>query len=163
MVAISLDTHTELWRHERPRVATLGGPAPKPIYTDVGDPVGSGIALANGVVYFTTVGSGKLVALDAATGSLLKEISTWDQSGRGRRSRAGAFTSAPATRSSLGIATRASFPRNTPVSFIHSECRVNDEIGRLGAGNRITANQTSGNGSACFFHEPNSIAGKKSR
>jgi polyvinyl alcohol dehydrogenase (cytochrome) len=74
VVAISLDTHTELWRHERPRVATLGGPAPKPIYTDVGDPVGSGIAVANGVVYFTTVASGKLVALDAATGSLLKEI-----------------------------------------------------------------------------------------
>ena len=74
VVAISLDTHTELWRHERPRVPTLGGPAPKPIYTDVGDPVGSGIAVANGVVYFTTVASGKLVALDAATGSLLKEI-----------------------------------------------------------------------------------------
>ena len=65
---------TELWRHERPRVATLGGPAPKPVYTDVGDPVASGIAVANGVVYFTTVASGKLVALDAATGSLLKEI-----------------------------------------------------------------------------------------
>ena len=74
VVAISLDTRTELWRHERPRVATLGGPAPKPIYTDVGDPVASGIAVANGVVYFTTVASGKLVALDAATGSLLKEI-----------------------------------------------------------------------------------------
>jgi polyvinyl alcohol dehydrogenase (cytochrome) len=74
VVAISLDTHSELWRHERPRVASLGGPAPKRIYTDVGDPVGSGIAVANGVVYFTTVASGKLVALDADTGSLLKEI-----------------------------------------------------------------------------------------
>jgi polyvinyl alcohol dehydrogenase (cytochrome) len=74
VVAISLDTRTELWRHERPLMLTLGGPAPKPIYTDVGDPVGSGIAVANGVVYFTTVASGKLVALDAATGSLLKEI-----------------------------------------------------------------------------------------
>ena len=74
MVAISLDTKTERWRHERPRVATLGGPPPKPVYTDVGDPVASGIAVANGVVYFTTVASGKLVALDAATGSLLKEI-----------------------------------------------------------------------------------------
>ena len=74
VVAISLDTKTELWRHERPRVAKLGGPAPKRVYTDVGDPVASGIAVANGVVYFTTVTSGKLVALDAATGSLLKEI-----------------------------------------------------------------------------------------
>jgi outer membrane protein assembly factor BamB len=30
--------------------------------------------VANGVVYFTTVASGKLVALDSATGTLLKEI-----------------------------------------------------------------------------------------
>ncbi len=74
VVAISLDTKAELWRHERPLVATLGGPAPKPLYKDIGDPVASGIAVANGVVYFTTVASGKLVAVDAATGSLLKEI-----------------------------------------------------------------------------------------
>ena len=44
------------------------------MYRDVGDIVGSGIALANGVAYFTTVGSGKLIALDSATGVLLKEI-----------------------------------------------------------------------------------------
>ena len=53
VVAISLDTRTERWRHERPRVASLGGPPPKPVFTDVGDPVASGIAVANGVVYFT--------------------------------------------------------------------------------------------------------------
>ena len=40
----------------------------------MGDPVASGIALANGVVYFTTTVSNKLVALDAATGRALKEI-----------------------------------------------------------------------------------------
>jgi outer membrane protein assembly factor BamB len=74
VVALSLDTRTERWRHERPRVASLGGPKPKPTYTDVGDPVASGIAVANGVVYFTTVASGKLVALDAASGAVLKEI-----------------------------------------------------------------------------------------
>jgi outer membrane protein assembly factor BamB len=74
VVAISLDTRTESWRHERPKVASLGGPKPKPTYRDVGDPVASGIALANGVVFFTTVASGKLVALDADTGALLKEI-----------------------------------------------------------------------------------------
>ena len=74
VVAISLDTKTERWRHERPRVASLGGPPPKPVYNDVGDPVASGIAVANGVVYFTAVASGKLVVLNAATGSLLKEI-----------------------------------------------------------------------------------------
>jgi polyvinyl alcohol dehydrogenase (cytochrome) len=74
VVALSLDTRKERWRHERPKVATLGGPKPKPVYTNVGDPVASGVAVAGGVVYFTTVASGKLVALDARTGRILKEI-----------------------------------------------------------------------------------------
>jgi polyvinyl alcohol dehydrogenase (cytochrome) len=74
VVAISLDTRTEKWRHERPKIASLGGPSPKPVYTNVGDPVASGIALANGLVFFTTVGSGKLIALDAETGTVLKEV-----------------------------------------------------------------------------------------
>jgi polyvinyl alcohol dehydrogenase (cytochrome) len=74
VVALSLDTRTERWRHERPTVASLGGPKPKPEYHDVGDVVASGVAVANGVVYFTAVASGKLVALDASSGSLLKEI-----------------------------------------------------------------------------------------
>jgi outer membrane protein assembly factor BamB len=74
VVALSLDTRTERWRYERPKIATIGGPKPKPVYTDVGDPVASGVAVANGVVYFTTVASGKLLALDAATGAVLKEI-----------------------------------------------------------------------------------------
>jgi polyvinyl alcohol dehydrogenase (cytochrome) len=74
VVALSLDTRTEHWRHDRPKVASLGGPKPKPVYTDVGDPVASGVAVAKGVVYFTTVASGKLVALDAARGAVLKEI-----------------------------------------------------------------------------------------
>jgi polyvinyl alcohol dehydrogenase (cytochrome) len=74
VVALSLDTKTEFWRHERPKVASIGGPPPKPTYSNVGDPVASGIAVANGVVYFTTVASGKLVALDAGTGAVLKEI-----------------------------------------------------------------------------------------
>jgi outer membrane protein assembly factor BamB len=44
------------------------------MYRDVGDVVASGIAVGNGVAYFTAVGSGKLVALDATTGKVLKEI-----------------------------------------------------------------------------------------
>jgi glucose dehydrogenase len=74
VTAISLDTRSERWRHERPKVESLGGPPPKHIFTDVGDPVGSGIAVANGVVYFTAIASGKLIALNAATGEGLKEI-----------------------------------------------------------------------------------------
>ncbi len=74
VVAISLDTKKEHWRHERPKVASSGGPPPKPVFKNVGDPVASGIAVANGVVYFTTLMSSKLVALDAATGNELREI-----------------------------------------------------------------------------------------
>jgi polyvinyl alcohol dehydrogenase (cytochrome) len=74
VVAISADVQTEFWRHERPKVKSLGGPLPKRVFTNVGDPVASGIALANGVVYFTAVASGKLVVVDAATGALLKEF-----------------------------------------------------------------------------------------
>lgn len=74
VTALSLDTGLERWRHERPKVAAVGGPAPIPVYRNVGDPVASGIAVANGVLYFTAVASGRLVALDAATGSVLKEI-----------------------------------------------------------------------------------------
>jgi polyvinyl alcohol dehydrogenase (cytochrome) len=74
VVAVSTDTRAEFWRHERPKIASIGGPAPKPIFKDVGDPVASGIAVANGVVYFTTVASGKLMILDADTGSVLKEV-----------------------------------------------------------------------------------------
>jgi outer membrane protein assembly factor BamB len=53
----------------------MGGTAEKPLLTDVGDVVGSGIAVGNGVIYFTAVGSGTLIALDAASGKVLKEIS----------------------------------------------------------------------------------------
>jgi polyvinyl alcohol dehydrogenase (cytochrome) len=74
VVAVSLDTRTERWRHERPRIASLGGPAPIPVYTNVGDPVASGIAVANGVLYFTTAASGKIIALDASTGATLKDF-----------------------------------------------------------------------------------------
>jgi len=74
VVSISLDAREENWRHERPKVTAVGGTAEKPAFTNVGDPVGSGIALANGVAYFTTTANNKLVALDTATGSVLKEI-----------------------------------------------------------------------------------------
>jgi glucose dehydrogenase len=74
VVSISLDTTRENWRHERPKVAAVGGTKEKPAYADVGDPVASGIALANGVAYFTTIVSNRLVAVDTASGKSLKEI-----------------------------------------------------------------------------------------
>jgi outer membrane protein assembly factor BamB len=55
-------------------VASIGGPPPKPVFKNRGDPVASGIAVANDVVYFTTLMSSKLIALDALTGKPLCEI-----------------------------------------------------------------------------------------
>lgn len=52
----------------------IAGQSGAPTFRDVGDVVASGIAVGNGVVYFTAVGSGKLIALDAASGDVLKEI-----------------------------------------------------------------------------------------
>jgi outer membrane protein assembly factor BamB len=74
VTATSLDLATEHWRHERPKIPEMGGKPGAPMYRDVGDVVASGIALGNGVAYFTAVGSGKLIILDAATGAVLKEI-----------------------------------------------------------------------------------------
>ncbi|MFO0897072.1 MAG: PQQ-binding-like beta-propeller repeat protein [Pirellulales bacterium] len=74
VVSISADLAHEHWRHERPQIPSLGGPPPKAVFKNLGDPVASGLAVAGGVVYFTTVASGKLVAVDAESGKLLKEI-----------------------------------------------------------------------------------------
>jgi polyvinyl alcohol dehydrogenase (cytochrome) len=73
VVCISADTRTERWRHERPKTAPAGKTL-KLLFKEVGDPVASGVAVANGVVYFTTTISKKLIVLDAASGERLKEI-----------------------------------------------------------------------------------------
>jgi len=74
VTATSVDLVTERWRYERPKISAMGGTSEKPMYKNVGDIIASGIALGNGVAYFTAVGSGKLIAIDAMTGKLLKEI-----------------------------------------------------------------------------------------
>lgn len=74
VTATSLDLTIELWRHERPKIAVTIGTPEKPVHYYRGDIVGSGIAIGNGVAYFTAAGSEKLVALDTATGTLLREI-----------------------------------------------------------------------------------------
>lgn len=74
VTATSVDLSTERWRHDRPKIAEMGGSPGRPMYRDVGDIVGSGIAVGNGVAYCTAVGSGMLIALDAQTGAVLKQI-----------------------------------------------------------------------------------------
>ena len=80
VVALSADLSIEYWRHERPKLERVGGPPPISVYENVGDPVASGLAVTREVVYCTTASSGKLLAIDAKTGELLKDIAigpTW--------------------------------------------------------------------------------------
>lgn len=74
VTAISTDTKKEFWRHERPKIDTIGGTKEKPLFRNVGDPVASGIAIANGLLFCTTLGSNKLLVIDASTGNLLHQI-----------------------------------------------------------------------------------------
>jgi outer membrane protein assembly factor BamB len=133
VVALSLDTRAERWRHERPKVASLGGPKPKPIYTDVGDPVASGVAVANGVVYFTTVASGKLVALDAATGAVLKEIALGPVWSGPSVSRGRVYVGTGNTLFSPSDA-EAFFPKKATGVLYSFGLPGEDEVSRLGAG-----------------------------
>jgi polyvinyl alcohol dehydrogenase (cytochrome) len=73
VVCISGDTRRERWRHERPKTVPAGRGL-RLLVKECGDPVASGVAVANGVVYFTTTISQKLVVLNAENGQLLKEI-----------------------------------------------------------------------------------------
>ncbi len=73
VTAISRDLQTEHWRHDRPLVSEVPVRGGTP-YHDIGDPIASGIAIANGVAFFTTMTSNHLVALDTSNGKSLKEI-----------------------------------------------------------------------------------------
>ena len=138
VVSISLDTRTENWRHERPKVAAVGGTKAKPAFTDVGDPVASGIALANGVAYFTTTVSGKLVALDTADG----------QAAQGDRPRPGLVRPVGVARPGLRRhgqhavravdAKEAYFPKRLTGTLYSFGLPGEDEVDRMGAGGRVT-------------------------
>ncbi len=133
VVAISLDGRTERWRHERALVASLGGPPPKPVFTDVGDPVASGIAVANGVLYFTTVASGKLVALDIADGRVLKELDLGPVWSGPSVSRGRVYVGTGNTLFSPSPG-EAFFPKSS-TGVLHSfGLPGDDEVDRLGAG-----------------------------
>jgi outer membrane protein assembly factor BamB len=132
VVCISADTRTERWRHERPK-APPAGKALRLINKEVGDPVASGVAIANQVVYFTTTVSKKLVVLNAETGSVLKEIDV------------GAVWSGPAvSRGRVYVGTGnvlfsspgefSLFPHQPNGSVISFGLPGDDEISRLGGG-----------------------------
>ncbi len=66
VVGLSADLAHEHWRHERPKVPGL--------IRESGDPVASGIALANGILCFTPTVAEKLIVLDAQSGEVLKQL-----------------------------------------------------------------------------------------
>lgn len=133
VVALSPDAKAERWRHERPKVASLGGPPPKPVYNDVGDPVASGVAVANGVAYFTTVASGKLVALDSSSGALLKEIDLGPVWSGPSVSRGRVYAGSGNTLFNPQD-FEAYFPKRSTGTLFSFGLPGEDEVGRLGAG-----------------------------
>jgi glucose dehydrogenase len=134
VVSISLDALHENWRHERPKVKAIGGTKEKPAFTDVGDPVASGIAVANGVAYFTTTVSNKLVAVDTSSGSVLKEIdlgAVWcgPVVSRGR-----IYTGTGNLLFSPGNPQEAYFPKSLTGTVRSFGLPGDDEVSRMGAG-----------------------------
>jgi polyvinyl alcohol dehydrogenase (cytochrome) len=136
VVSISLDTNREIWRHERPRVAAVGGTAEAPAFRNVGDPVASGIAVANGVAYFTTVVSNKLVALDTATGGVLKEIDLGEPVWCGPTvSRGRVYVGAGNLLFNPGNANEAYFPKSAFGAVYSFGLPGEDEVDRMKLGN----------------------------
>src|SRR5262249_41647280 len=127
-------TRTENWRHERPKVKAVGGTPARPRFTNVGDPVGSGIALANGVAYFTTVVSNRLVALDTASGKVLKEISLGPVWCGPSVSRGRVYVGTGNILFSPGDAREAFFPKQLTGALVSFGLPGEDEISRLGQG-----------------------------
>jgi glucose dehydrogenase len=128
VTSISLDTRTENWRHERPKVKSVGG------YTDVGDPVGSGIALANGVAFFTTTVSNKLVALDTTNGNVLKEIDLGPVWCGPSVSRGRVYVGSGNILFSPLDPKEAYFPKKMTGTLFSFGLPGEDEVSRLGAG-----------------------------
>jgi outer membrane protein assembly factor BamB len=103
------------------------------MYKDVGDPVASGVAVANGVVFFTTAASGKLVALDAATGSTLKEISLGPVWSGPSVSRGRVYVGTGNTLFNA-MDFEAYFPKKNTGTLHSFGLPGEDEVSRLGAG-----------------------------
>jgi len=134
VVSISLDAALERWRHERPKVPAVGDANGKPMYTDVGDPVASGIAIGNGVAYFTTTVSNKLVALDSRTGAMLKEISIGPVWSGPIVSRGRVYVGTGNQFFSPGSAQESYFPKSANGAVISFGLPGEDEVSRMKRG-----------------------------
>jgi polyvinyl alcohol dehydrogenase (cytochrome) len=134
VVSISPDTRRENWRHERPKVRTVGGTTEQPAFTNVGDPVASGIALGNGVAYFTTTVSNKLVALDGDTGKVLKEIDLGPVWCGPSVSRGRVYVGTGNLLFAPGERKEAYFPKGVRGTLYSFGLPGPDEVDRMGAG-----------------------------
>ena len=133
VTSIMADTKSENWRHERPKVKWVGGTEKKPLFRNTGDPVASGIAVANGCLFFTTFTSNKLVALNASTGKVLKEIYLGPVLAGPSVSRGRVYIGTGNTQ----FAERPSeayFPKSTVGTLYSFGLPGADEISKLGAG-----------------------------
>ena len=91
------------------------------------------MAVANGVVYFTAVASGKLIVLDAAKGTLLKEIAIGPVWSGPSVSRGRVYVGTGNTLF-VPLDYEAFFPKK-PTGTLHSfGLPGEDEVGKLGAG-----------------------------
>ncbi len=134
VTCIRTDTKTERWRHERPKVDWVGGSEDEPRYRNCGDPVASGIAVANGCLFFTTFTSNKLVVLDAATGESLKEVYLGPVLAGPSVSRGRVYIGTGNTQF-VENDSEAYFPKSTKGTLYSFGLPGQDEIDRLGQGN----------------------------
>jgi outer membrane protein assembly factor BamB len=89
--------------------------------------------VANGVVYFTAVASGKLVALDAATGAVLREVEVGPVWSGPSVSRGRVYVGSGNTLFAPGDG-EAFFPKRYTGVLYSFGLPGEDEVGRLGAG-----------------------------
>lgn len=134
VTSISLDTKTENWRHERPIVDWVGGTKEKPLFTDCGDPVASGIAVANGCIFFTTFTSNQLVALNSANGEVLKEIYLGPVLAGPSVSRGRVYIGTGNTQF-VENRSEAYFPKSTTGVLYSFGLPGEDEVSKMGEGN----------------------------
>ena len=107
----------------------VGGTKEKPLFRNTGDPVASGIAIANGLAFFTTFSSNKLVVVDATTGKSLKEIHLGPVLAGPSVSRGRVYIGS-GNKHFISEPAEAYFPKSLTGVLLPEE----DEITRMGAG-----------------------------